>query len=83
MAGKNKHLRRIQALHEYGQMHPNVNLDFGEIMIFINTYTNDRGRLHRFVNTNSQVIGNLLLKIPEYQRIKSKCWRYNKNKEEE
>ena len=83
MAGRNKHHYRKLALHEYGSKYPNLSLDFNEIMIFINTYTNNIGRLHRHVNTNRQVIGNLLLGMPEFTKVKKGYWKYNKIEEEE
>ena len=79
-----KHHFRKMALHEYGNRSPYCSLSFKEIMIFINTYKNRAGKTHRHVNTNSQVIGNLMRAMPEYKMIKRGYWVYTpKNKEEE
>lgn len=86
MAGSIKHHFRKIALHEYGKERPNCSLSFKEIMIFINTYKNQSGKTHRHVNTNSQVIGNLMRAMPEYKMIKKGYWIYtpmNENKKEE
>ena len=86
MAGRNKHHYRKLALHEYGNKYPHTSLSFKEIMIFINTYKNRLGKLHRQVSTNSQVIGNLMRAMPEYQQLNRGHWVYTpneNNKEEE
>ena len=76
MASHKKHQDRKKALIEYGEKHINNTLDFNEIMIFINTYKNNRGRLHRKVNTNKQVIHNLLVGMTEFKKIKKGYWKY-------
>jgi|TARA_B100000035_G_scaffold187662_1_gene160160 NADPH-dependent 7-cyano-7-deazaguanine reductase QueF len=81
MAGHNKNYYRYKALHELGIEREGEEMDIREIMEYINSYRNKRGRLHKQVNTITSVIVNLLQATPEYEKVKQGVYVYTRSVE--
>jgi len=82
MAGQNKNYYRYIALHELGNKRADEEMDIREIMTFINDYRNKSGRIHRHVNSMTNVIVNLMYQMPEYNIVKNGTWVYTPNGDE-
>ena len=76
MARNNKNYYRYKALHEIGNERAEEEMNIQEIMTFINNYKNSKGRLHRHVNSMTNVIVNLMYQMPEYEIVKNGVWVY-------
>jgi|TARA_B100001094_G_scaffold326132_1_gene381710 hypothetical protein len=76
MARNNKNYYRYIALHELGNERAEEEMNIQEIMTFINNYKNNKGRLHRHVNSMTNVIVNLMYQMPEYDIVRNGTWVY-------
>ena len=76
MAGKLKHEHRIRAAEEYGRKYKQQHFHIKTLVEWCNNYKSQRGKVHRFTQTNNQQMGNILKMHKDFVYVKPSTWKY-------